>query len=694
MLSEKKISKQNKIFELLILLLVITSYTIPLYFYGVESTEDYSHTNFFLKLSSENFFNPFFFYFDLLGPGSRLSLGTGLDYFYIPSLFIGNLSLFYFFSIIFCFYIQFNYLKKLLKLFNCKFFYLLFVLYSFNITYLNQLLINDSIKTLFSLSFFPLIFYYFLKFIRSEKAHYFFKFLLAFSYFFLNSHPTINLMIIIAFLFFLIMNKSFFIFKKKYTYFGLLLFLILISDYSYKIIYDFPKYEEALRQQLFDIKFKHFSSGIVFVFKFFEDFFNFDFPFLSKTDVIDNKMLPFGGLLFYFAFFYSIKEIFSNNSNRIYFINYLFLLSIVVILLDTSKYTSSIINNNHTYRDLMNFLSVILLGLFLTKIKNKKVLHSVILISLVSTILHYSSTLFMQANQKKLTYNQLKINEDYKNFAFYEFSKNITFSEKEPAKTYISQKIWNSIKDKNVLDENYKIKKIFLEGNIFHFRDFLNYKIFPFNGEFKNSSKYQLRNSEYKFYSFIDPKLSEINDNFFFNLFNIQYLIVMRSELNEIDKSRFKKKASIKLENDEIILYELNNKDKIVLNKKNIFVSDCKKSPKIHCLLNSDLGLKRTQNLKITRAGLNKYKILNNSPETKNYILPFLYDTGWKSEFGVINNIEKSLMFLEIKPNSTVHIYYEDNLRFALRLVSIFCFFILISTVINYKIKQKIKRKN
>ena len=100
-------------------------------------------------------------------------------------------------------------------------------------------------------------------------------------------------------------------------------------------------------------------------------------------------------------FFYSIKEIFSNNSNRIYFINYLFLLSIVVILIDTSKYTSSIINNNHTYRDLMNFLSVILLGLFLTKIKNKKILYSVILISLVSTILHYSSTIFMQANQKK-----------------------------------------------------------------------------------------------------------------------------------------------------------------------------------------------------------------------------------------------------------------------------------------------------
>ena len=101
-----------------------------------------------------------------------------------------------------------------------------------------------------------------------------------------------------------------------------------------------------------------------------------------------------------------------------------------------------------------------------------------------------------------------------------------------------------------------------------------------------------MRNSEYKFYSTIDPKLSEINDNFFFNLFNIQYLIVMRSELTKLTKVDLKK-ASIKLENDEIILYELNNKDKITLDKKDIIISNCIKSPKIHCLLNSDLGLKK-----------------------------------------------------------------------------------------------------
>ena len=67
MIFEKKILKQNKIFELLILLFVVALYTVPLHFYGVEGTEDYSHTHFSLKLLADNFFNPLLFYFDLLG---------------------------------------------------------------------------------------------------------------------------------------------------------------------------------------------------------------------------------------------------------------------------------------------------------------------------------------------------------------------------------------------------------------------------------------------------------------------------------------------------------------------------------------------------------------------------------------------------------------------------------------------------
>ena len=96
----------------------------------------------------------------------------------------------------------------------------------------------------------------------------------------------------------------------------------------------------------------------------------------------------------------------------------------------------------------MNFLSVILFGLFLTKIKNKKILYSVITVSLVSTILHYSSTLYMQAGQKKLSFNQLKVNKDYKNSAFYEFSKNITFSKRYLLKLILVKKYGTALKSK------------------------------------------------------------------------------------------------------------------------------------------------------------------------------------------------------------------------------------------------------
>ena len=68
MIFEKKILKQNKIFELLIILFVVALYTVPLYFYGVEGTEDYLHTHFSLKLLADNFSIHYFFiliYWDL-----------------------------------------------------------------------------------------------------------------------------------------------------------------------------------------------------------------------------------------------------------------------------------------------------------------------------------------------------------------------------------------------------------------------------------------------------------------------------------------------------------------------------------------------------------------------------------------------------------------------------------------------------
>lgn len=67
--------------DFLFLVSISLIYFIPLYFLGAERMEDYTHTHFSLKILAKNLFSPFLFYHDLLGPGSRLPLGNGLNFF-------------------------------------------------------------------------------------------------------------------------------------------------------------------------------------------------------------------------------------------------------------------------------------------------------------------------------------------------------------------------------------------------------------------------------------------------------------------------------------------------------------------------------------------------------------------------------------------------------------------------------------
>ena len=117
---------------------------------------------------------------------------------------------------------------------------------------------------------------------------------------------------------FILLNKKFFFLNKKYFYFGMILFFFLISEELYRLLYESSKFPEGERPLLIDVQIKHFSSGIVFIFKFFEDFFNFDFPYLSKTDSSDNRWLPFGGIIFYFALFWTIKLLIFKESKNFF----------------------------------------------------------------------------------------------------------------------------------------------------------------------------------------------------------------------------------------------------------------------------------------------------------------------------------------------------------------------------------------
>ena len=91
--------------------------------------------------------------------------------------------------------------------------------------------------------------------------------------------------------------------------------------------------------------------------------------------------------------------------------------------------------------------------------------------------------------------------------------------------------------------------------------DLINYKIYPFNSEYKTASKYPLRKSSEKFYSNIHPRFEEINDDNFFNIFNIHYLIILDSEKKNIEINKFREIANIPVLNDSIIFLNLKIKE-------------------------------------------------------------------------------------------------------------------------------------
>ena len=106
-LKNKSNLKKKRSLDFLLIFLALSTFLLPLNFFGFERLEDYYNNLFSLKLSLNNK-SFFMFYFDLIGPGSRMPLGYGLDFLFLPILFINNINLFYFFTLIICFYLQIN----------------------------------------------------------------------------------------------------------------------------------------------------------------------------------------------------------------------------------------------------------------------------------------------------------------------------------------------------------------------------------------------------------------------------------------------------------------------------------------------------------------------------------------------------------------------------------------------------------
>ena len=679
----KKILFKKTLFTDFLFLAIIQSiYFIPLLIFGLDRIEDYQYNHFSVLVLVKNFFSPFIFFYDLLGPGTRLPLGSGLYFFFPTVIFIENLKIFYFLTFIFGLYIQLNYLKKIFKFFKFKNPYILCLFYAFNIEILWQVFVGDSLKTFISVSSFPLIFYYLIKYLNLQTKYYLFKLILIVGYLILNTHEAFMLANFLGFFLLIIFNKKFFFLKEKYFYFGVVFFILIISENFYRLGYELTNFEDVFRQNILNLQLKHYFSGIVLFLKFFERLTNVDLPFLSEFKAFDNFWLPFGGIVFYFAFYETFRLIIKGTSEKIYYINYVFLSLIIISCLDLKNFSLSIISSSWLLRDINNFFSILLFGYFLKNLINLKLKRLIIICALIFTALHIFLTVDYQYKElKDQKYNFFKSNNNYKETVFYnkinsDYNKDIGFG-----KTYLSKEIWNSIKERRM--------EIFLEANIFYFNDLIRYNIYPFNSEFKNAHKNQLRSPTEKMYSVLDPRQEEINNEIFLNLFNIDFLMISKKEEELIDLSKYEILSRIEKKDEEIIFLKLKNFNKnVVINfdQKIIENFKCKKIEVIKCLLKHPSLFESSEEIQIKRISLNKYEIKNMANIQQKIVLPFLYDSSWKTKKKRIENIKDSIMYLELEPNSKIEVYYQDNVRIFLKLLSIITFVLM--TIFLFRIKK------
>ena len=657
---------------------VLIIYFSLIIFIGSDRIEDGNTTHFSLLFYSKHLFNPFLFYYDLIGPGSRMPLGTGLDFFFLPAFAIFNLKLFYFITFISCFFLQFYYLKKLFNFFKFNFINVLFLLYAFSIGIFYNIINSDSIKTFFLISCLPGIFYHFLKFFRKKNEKSFYKFLLFFTYLSANSHPVSLILLSLTLIIFVFFNKDFFFLRKKYFYFGVFLFLCVLSEEIYRLYYETAKFAGINRTFIIDLDLKHYTSGLVFILKFFEPY--YDFPYLSEFKAFDNLYLPFAGLMFYFSFFESILLVIKKKSKNVFYINYIFFLLIFLSIIDLRNVSFNIISTSFTLRDYNNFFSLILFASFINNFKNNKVSKFIIIACLISTFLHIFISIEKHIKDNSFfAFNLLKQNKEIKES---ELAKLLNLKKKNNSytKTYLSERIYKII--------SYRTSSVFREANIFNITDLIKYNIYPFNMEFKNASKNQLRVPTEKMYAKIEPLLEEINNNYFFNVFHITNLIILETELNKVDLQKFNIVNSLRLnDNDNVLFLELIDQRNVIFNEKKFTDhNNCLNASKINCLIKNENLFTKSKKISFERLKLNTYKIINYSEFQEDVILPFLYDTGWRINDKKIKNINKSLMYVKLEPSEEVFIYYRDYIRSFLKIISIIGFLTIIVCTLKLKI--------
>ena len=306
---------------------------------------------------------------------------------------------------------------------------------------------------------------------------------------------------------------------------------------------------------------------------------------------------------------------------------------------------------------------------------------------LLNVLLIFYSLLFfyININDKIKTNKNNFILDKYQNTEFINKLEDLNLSKNDYQRIYLSPSLfphmWKGYED---------------EG-IFAFTDLTKFNLSPFNGYFKYTSMKQFGDETNKMGGWIRSYYNLINDEFFLNIFKINFLLIVEDEINYLKNNNFNlikkiktRKHNLFLFKRNVINYSIRDENLPILIKK---LKSCKirtlvsgtwvnSDSKLDCLLkNKNLFNHSTHQL--TRISNANFSITNTTP---NYypVLPFVYDANWKSNNNNIIDGDNFLILLntdDTKKNNTI-ISYKDDIRFFLKILSLVSFLLLLLTII------------
>ena len=688
-----KIKLSKKKILIFLSLFCILIFFLPVVIFGIRDLEYYYFGFFYNQFYNVNFYNPFVNFISSYGPGTRTPLGVFPYYHPIAIFFADNYKLFLSFSIVFNLFIQLIYFKKILKFFQVKEEYFIFSpIVIFSIANFNYVWSDEWPLVFYTYTFFFPCFYYVLKITKKDDFFSFLKLGLVYGFALINSHPGIFINFLVFLILFSILNNYFYLLKKKYFYISVIIAILIYSETLFYLISEYIKFDPDTPKSIHNkYLWLHYIASI-----------GLPINFSNWTPI---NRYPAYGIIFFVSFYQALKMIISKKSKKYFFVDYIFLIILLITLTDYTK-KIFIVSAVWQFRDILIILGVILFFIFFKNLKSSNFKNLLATVSLISIIIFYIGNFVKYIPYNNST-NNIVVKKEM-NYDIDKYLKNFG-GEHFDNKIYLSPDFY---KDLNAL----KLR----DYNLFSTTDLVNYNLAPFNGSFKAIYLGQISKPWIKMRTYLYPTFEEINNELFLSIFNIKYLAIYEEEiknLKNLDNFNLLKKINVKIyenknekksffldkygsfyEKDKnkknlkklLILERKNYDDKVVINVEDLKKLDCKNEVIINCILIQENLFNFTQSVEIKKKSntSNEFIFKNNSNETKYIVAPFVYDKNWKSasKESILHN-EKKMMI--IKVDKELSIKYSDSIRNLFRIIALSTLGLIFILVVFQKIKGK-----